>query len=147
MATVVIVDDDPTWPDQFQQLAAGLRRHLGDDIVGIDHIGSTSVPGLAAKDIIDLQVTVASLTGADRLAPGFQQAGYVLTPYQLDHRPARDPSDPGAAAAYARLKRGLAERLGDNLRASTELKDHACDLIVAAAQDWASTGRQHHHDD
>src|SRR5215217_3863100 len=95
MANVVIVDYDPTWPDQFKQLAADLRRHLGGDILGIDHIGSTSVPGLAAKDVIDLQVTVASLTDADRLAPAFQRAGHVLTPYQLDHRPAGDRVTPG----------------------------------------------------
>jgi GrpB-like predicted nucleotidyltransferase (UPF0157 family) len=49
---------------------------------------------------------------------------------------------PGAAAAYARLKRALAERLGGDLATYTEIKDPACDLI-AAAEDWASTGRQH----
>jgi dephospho-CoA kinase len=81
MAIVVIVDYDPTWPDQFEQLAAGLRRHLGEGVLAIDHIGSTAVPGLAAKDVIDLQVTVASLADADWLAPAFQRAGYVLTPY------------------------------------------------------------------
>jgi GrpB-like predicted nucleotidyltransferase (UPF0157 family) len=95
MATIAIVDYDPTWPEQFQRLAAGLRRRLGDAAVSIDHIGSTSVPGLAAKDVIDLQVTVASLADADRLAPAFQQAGYAPTPYRQDHRPAGDTSDPG----------------------------------------------------
>jgi GrpB-like predicted nucleotidyltransferase (UPF0157 family) len=48
---------------------------------------------------------------------------------------------PLAAAAYARLKRGLSERFGDDLRAYTELKDPVCDVIVAAAEDWASAGR------
>jgi GrpB-like predicted nucleotidyltransferase (UPF0157 family) len=183
MAAVAIVDYDPTWPDQFGQLAAALRRQLGDPVLAIDHIGSTSVPGLAAKDIIDLQVTVADLADADRLAPAFQQAGYAATPYRLDHRPAGDASDPGlwekrlwrsppgagrrrvnvhvrvagwpnqryallfrdylrvrprAAAAYERLKRGLADRVGDDLAVYTELKDHACDLIVVAAEDWAA---------
>ena len=49
---------------------------------------------------------------------------------------------PAAAAAYARLKRGLAERLGDDLAAytETEVKDHACDLIAVAAEDWARGG-------
>jgi GrpB-like predicted nucleotidyltransferase (UPF0157 family) len=48
---------------------------------------------------------------------------------------------PQAAAAYARLKRALAERLGDDLVAYTDLKDHACDLIVVAAEEWAAGGR------
>ena len=48
MVTVAIVDYDPTWPEQFEQVAAALRRHLGDAAVAIDHIGSTAVPGLAA---------------------------------------------------------------------------------------------------
>lgn len=176
MSAVAIVDYDPTWPDQFEQLAAALARQLSD-VLAIDHIGSTAVPGLAAKDIIDLQVTVGSLADADRLTPAFQQAGYTATPYRLDHQPAGDASDPGlwekrlwqtppgagrrvnvhvrvagwpnqryallfrdylrahprAAAAYARLKRGLADRHGDDLAGYTELKDSACDLIVAAA--------------
>jgi GrpB-like predicted nucleotidyltransferase (UPF0157 family) len=48
---------------------------------------------------------------------------------------------PGAAAAYARLKRELAHRLGDDLASYTQLKDPACDLVIVAAQDWAATDR------
>jgi GrpB-like predicted nucleotidyltransferase (UPF0157 family) len=184
MATGVIVDYDPTWPDQFEQLAAALRRRLNDGVISIDHIGSTAVPELAAKDIIDLQVTVASLADADRLAPAFQQLGYSATPWRRDHQPAGDASNPGlwekrlwqsppgarrvnahvrvtgwpnqryallfrdylrahphAAAAYERLKRALAERLGDDLIAYTEVKDPACDLIIVGAEEWAAGSR------
>ena len=95
MAAVVIVDSDPTWPRQFEELAAGLRQHLDGEVVSIDHIGSTAVPGLRAKDVIDIQVTVADLAQADRLAPAFERAGYRAAPYRHDHRPAGDPSDPG----------------------------------------------------
>ena len=95
MAAVVIEDYDPTWPEQFERLAAGLRPHLGDGAVAIDHIGSTAVPGLSAKDVIDIQVTVADLTKADRLAPAFERAGYRATPYRHDHRPAGDQRGPG----------------------------------------------------
>ena len=94
MATVAIVDYDPTWPEQFEELAAALRRQLGDGVTGIDHIGSTAVPGLAAKDVIDLQVTVSDLAQADRLGPALERAGYLATPYRHDHRPAGDLSDP-----------------------------------------------------
>ena len=53
-----------------------MARQLGDALLAIEHIGSTAVPGLAAKDIIDLQVTVGSLADADRLAPAFERSGY-----------------------------------------------------------------------
>ena len=70
----MIVDHDPAWPDRFTAIAAELRERVGDDAVRIDHIGSTSVPDLAAKDVIDLQITVARLGDADawpdELLPG-----------------------------------------------------------------------------
>jgi GrpB-like predicted nucleotidyltransferase (UPF0157 family) len=59
---IVIVDYRPEWPEEFARIAAGLRGALGELALRIDHIGSTSVPGLSAKDIIDVQVTVAALT-------------------------------------------------------------------------------------
>jgi len=52
---------NPNWPVSFRSIAADLRCAFGDRAMRIDHIGSTSVPGLAAKDRIDIQVTVASL--------------------------------------------------------------------------------------
>ena len=62
MAPNTIFDYQPTWPERFAELAAGIRLVVGDDAVRIDHIGSTSVPGLASKDVIDLQVTVADIS-------------------------------------------------------------------------------------
>jgi GrpB-like predicted nucleotidyltransferase (UPF0157 family) len=59
---ILIVAYRPEWPQEFQQIANHLRDALGEYALRIDHIGSTSVPGLAAKDVIDLQVTVAELT-------------------------------------------------------------------------------------
>ena len=49
------------WPDEFQTIASSLRQGLGDLALRIDHIGSPSVPGLAAKDVIDIQITVSKL--------------------------------------------------------------------------------------
>lgn len=72
---IVIVEYRPTWPQEFQRIARQLQDALGDLALRIDHIGSTSVAGLAAKDIIDAQVTVATLTH-DLDAP-FAQAGCV----------------------------------------------------------------------
>lgn len=59
---IVIVDYRPEWPQEFERIATQLRSALGSAALRIDHIGSTSVPGLSAKDIIDVQVTVAALT-------------------------------------------------------------------------------------
>src|SRR5262245_3959012 len=59
---VEIVEYQESWPTEFQAIGGELRRGLRHAL-RIDHIGSTAVPGLAAKDIIDVQITVASLTG------------------------------------------------------------------------------------
>ena len=56
-----IVDYDQGWPAEFEAIACRLREALGPLALRIDHIGSTSVPGLCAKDVIDVQVTVAEL--------------------------------------------------------------------------------------
>jgi GrpB-like predicted nucleotidyltransferase (UPF0157 family) len=66
---VAIVDYQPQWPADFDQLAAQLREAMGQAAVAIDHVGSTSVPGLPAKDCIDVQVrvTVVDETTAVRL--------------------------------------------------------------------------------
>ncbi len=83
---VEIIPYQPRWADEFRAIAATLRRGLGPLALRIDHIGSTSVAGLAAKDIIDVQITVAALC-EDALA-AMEAIGYTLPeiPYR-DHRP------------------------------------------------------------
>ena len=58
MKSIEIVPYDENWPREFAEIAGPLRAALGEVALRIDHIGSTSVPGLAAKDIIDVHVTV-----------------------------------------------------------------------------------------
>ncbi len=58
---VRIADYDPAWASEFASIGATLRRALGDLALRIDHIGSTSIVGLGAKPIIDVQVSVAAL--------------------------------------------------------------------------------------
>jgi GrpB-like predicted nucleotidyltransferase (UPF0157 family) len=58
---IVIAPYDPQWPLAFQRLGTPLHAALGDLALRIDHIGSTAVPGLSAKDVIDVQITVATL--------------------------------------------------------------------------------------
>jgi GrpB-like predicted nucleotidyltransferase (UPF0157 family) len=62
---------DPAWPARFAEIGTALRGALGDMALRIDHIGSTSVPGLVAKPIIDIQVSVARL---DPVAPSAMRA-------------------------------------------------------------------------
>ncbi|MFF4875703.1 dephospho-CoA kinase [Micromonospora sp. NPDC000668] len=82
---------DPNWPEQYARLAARIRHALAPADLRIDHIGSTAVPGLAAEDVIDVQVAVPSLADADRvLADRLANAGFPPVPGQWwdDPRPA-----------------------------------------------------------
>ena len=74
---VEIVPYDPAWPRRFAVLAAGLREALGAVALRIDHIGSTSVPGLAAKPIIDVQISVASFDPLDTYKLPLERVGFV----------------------------------------------------------------------
>ncbi|MEC3974147.1 dephospho-CoA kinase [Amycolatopsis sp. H20-H5] len=67
---------DATWPAQAERLLTRIRLAVGERAVRADHIGSTAVPGLAAKNIIDLQVTVPELADAEALADTLTAAGF-----------------------------------------------------------------------
>lgn len=97
----VIVPSDPTWETQAARLAARLEAAAPADILAVDHIGSTAVPGLDAKDIIDLQLTVADLATADRIAPLLAAAGFPLWPGVFADSP--KPSHPDPADWAKRL--------------------------------------------
>jgi len=77
---IEIVDYDPNWPGRFDAEAARLRDALGDVALRIEHVGSTSVPGLAAKPVIDIQVSVPSFDPEDRYARPLVQLGYEQFP-------------------------------------------------------------------
>lgn len=73
---IVVVDYDPLWPLLFQKEADAISRILGDNLVLIHHIGSTSVPFLAAKPIIDIMPVVKDLSGVDAVSGEFVKLGY-----------------------------------------------------------------------
>jgi GrpB-like predicted nucleotidyltransferase (UPF0157 family) len=75
---VVIAAYDPGWPELFSELAASLRQALGETALRIDHIGSTSVPGLDAKPVIDLQISVASFDPLDAYRIPIESVGFVF---------------------------------------------------------------------
>jgi len=91
---VTIVDYDPDWPGRYDRLAADIRTALGAKVLEIDHVGSTSVPELPAKDIIDIVLTVADPTAEDDYIPALTGIGYELTvrePSFHEHRCLRLP--------------------------------------------------------
>lgn len=99
---VELVEYDPRWPVRYAALAAQLRAALGEVIVELGHVGSTSVPGLAAKDIIDIDLTVADPRDEDRYVPALAALGYVLVvrePWWHEHRCLHLPVTESGAAA------------------------------------------------
>ncbi|SDZ09594.1 dephospho-CoA kinase [Micromonospora pattaloongensis] len=99
-AAAVLADPDPGWPEQFARLAARIRYAVGADR-RVEHIGSTAVPGLPARDVLDVQLGVASLDEADALAETLAAAGLPPRPRRWFDAP--EPSAPEAAAAATRL--------------------------------------------
>jgi dephospho-CoA kinase len=96
-----IVESDPDWPRQARLLMARIERAAGSSALRIDHIGSTSVPGLAAKDVLDLQLTVAGIGDADTLVEPLANAGFPRVP-ELD-RDAPKPVAPDPAQWVKRV--------------------------------------------
>lgn len=92
-----VVPYDPTWPDQARRIIARLNTACGHRALRIDHIGSTAVPGMDAKDVIDIQITVSAIEVADELAEPLLAAGYPriesITHDNLHSRPhSEDPT-------------------------------------------------------
>jgi GrpB-like predicted nucleotidyltransferase (UPF0157 family) len=100
---IQIAEPDPSWPALFGIIAGRLREAFGPAALRIDHVGSTSVPGLAAKPIIDVQVTVRDFAG---VAEALIASGFEMAPFTHDHRP------PGTEVADAELEKRTASARG-----------------------------------
>jgi GrpB-like predicted nucleotidyltransferase (UPF0157 family) len=97
---ISILPYKPSWPNEFLEKGTMLRQFLGDLALRIDHIGSTAVPGLATKDVIDIQITAERLT--DTLERAMNLAGFQrLVNINQDHVP------PGAKAAAHQWEKWL----------------------------------------
>jgi dephospho-CoA kinase len=93
---VALIEWQPDWANDFDVLAARISKAAGSSLVRVDHIGSTSVPGMAAKDCIDVQAIVRSLAD-ERLTAGLLRAGFTRSPgawNSRDHVPERWNGDP-----------------------------------------------------
>jgi GrpB-like predicted nucleotidyltransferase (UPF0157 family) len=88
-AAVVVEDHDPAWADRFAVAGSAIREVLGDLVGDLHHVGSTSVPGLAAKPIIDIDLIVADTADESRYVPALQTLRYRLLlrePWWYGHR-------------------------------------------------------------
>lgn len=80
---------DPAWPERYRREEARIRAALGVRALTVDHVGSTAVPGLAAKDRIDIDLIVADPADEDAYVPDLAAAGYTLRtrePHWYEHR-------------------------------------------------------------
>jgi GrpB-like predicted nucleotidyltransferase (UPF0157 family) len=75
--SVIVEEYDPAWPDDFELLRQRIWPHLADVALRIEHVGSTSVPGLAAKPIIDMTIVVASRNQVPKTIERLASLGYV----------------------------------------------------------------------
>ncbi|MEE4492916.1 GrpB family protein [Streptomyces sp. BE230] len=124
---VDVVGYRPQWPEEFKSLAAVLRGALGDHAVGIDHVGSTSVPGLPAKNCIDVQVRMRSVDKA-QCVPLLSAIGFRCRP---------EPWNCCEVSAWGVFKQRLALSVPD-LVDYGQIKAPATEVLMAAAEGWAS---------
>jgi GrpB-like predicted nucleotidyltransferase (UPF0157 family) len=93
-APITLADYDPEWPAQFEREAARIRAALGADALRVEHVGSTSVPGVAAKPIIDIVLAVPDSSDEASYVPRLEAAGYELRirePGWFEHRVFKGP--------------------------------------------------------
>lgn len=103
-SVILVVPYKPSWPSEFTAIGAEVRAALGDVALAVHHIGSTSVPGLAAKDVIDVQVTVADLD-----APVQRPLENIGFTFRNDVR--KDHPPPGMALLPEELEKRYFQRL------------------------------------
>jgi GrpB-like predicted nucleotidyltransferase (UPF0157 family) len=162
---VQLVDYDPDWPGLFQREADRIRAVLGERVVQLEHVGSTSVPGLAAKPIIDIMLIVPDSADEPAYIPDLEAAGYVLVirePDWYQHRCFKGPDTninlhvyspgcpeieryllfrdrlrghPGDREHYQRAKRELVERDWTYVQQYADAKTEVVEAIIARARE------------
>jgi GrpB-like predicted nucleotidyltransferase (UPF0157 family) len=137
---LTIVPYDPTWPERFQEHRDAISTTLGPVAVRVEHIGSTSVPGLGAKPIIDILVTVDDITAEEDYLPPLLAAGYQLRVREPGHRMVRTPS----RDTHVHILQDDASEAHDYLVLRDWLRQHDADRALyekvkrsLADQEWA----------
>ncbi|SEF34917.1 GrpB domain, predicted nucleotidyltransferase, UPF0157 family [Amycolatopsis pretoriensis] len=141
-STVTLADYDPEWPELFEREAERVRGALGERVLVLEHVGSTSVPGLCAKPIIDILLVVPDSDDEDTYVPALEAAGYRLVIREPDwekHRCFKGPDTNVNLHVYS-PGNGQTERyrlLRDRMRAHPEERDlYAAKKRELAAKEW-----------
>jgi GrpB-like predicted nucleotidyltransferase (UPF0157 family) len=164
-----LVTYSPLWPAEFERAARSIRDALGPAALLVEHMGSTSVPGLAAKPIIDITLAVPDSAQEAAYVPALRQAGFrlrVREPHWFEHRVFRgqDPvsnlhvysagcpeidrvllfrdrlrANPSERELYEQTKRRLAAQRWDFVQNYADAKTAVVEGIIARAQAEAST--------
>ena len=164
--TLVISDYDSAWPSRFAELEARTRAALGEAALAVEHIGSTSVPRLAAKPIIDVLVVVADVDDESSYVAALEDAGFVLRVREARHRMFRTPDrdvhihvyssgdqairdyldlrdwlrvDESDRALYADVKRDLAQRPWSDMNHYAEAKSDVIQQVLGRARTWRAS--------
>jgi GrpB-like predicted nucleotidyltransferase (UPF0157 family) len=147
---IVIADYDPAWPERFRREEAKIRRSLGEAALAVEHIGSTSVPRLAAKPIVDILLVVEDSGEEASYLPAMEEAGYVLRvrePNFEEHRMFRTPGKDVHVHVFSVGSKEI-ERLlllRDRLRGNERDRElYASTKRKLASRDWPSM--QHYAD-
>ena len=171
---IVLVEYDPEWPAWFARAEQQIRGALGDAVRQLDHVGSTSVPRLAAKPLIDVNLVVADTIDEAAYVPQLEAVGYSLRvrePDWYEHRLLRgfDPPvnlhvfPPGCEEVermlvfrdwllaneadrelYARAKGELAQKEWKYVQNYADAKTDVIQEILARAQTWKSPANRAH---
>ena len=137
-ARIELAEYDPEWPRLYEREAERIGRALGARMLRIEHVGSTSVPGLAAKPLIDIVLVVADTTDEAEYVPPLEAAGYVLRirePDWFEHRLFKGPDTNVNVHTFSEGCEEVDRMVGfrDWLRAHDEDRD----LYLAAKRELA----------
>jgi dephospho-CoA kinase len=130
-----MTDPDPAWPVRADLLAARISTAAGG--LPVEHIGSTSIPGLPAKDVIDLQLVVPDLPAADRLERPLADAGFPRVAGIDRDNPHPDPAVPGSTGPSSWSKRLHANAdPGQSVNLHLRVRDAANRRHAVLFRDW-----------
>lgn len=167
-AAITLVDYDQRWPQRFQDTAERVRQALREQALAVEHIGSTAVPWLAAKPIVDVLLTVADVTAEGAYVPRLESVGLELRVREPKHRMLRTPArdvhlhvyesdspevrdyldlrdwlrvDAGDRELYGATKRRLAQKQWDDMNEYADAKTDVIRDVLTRARAWRAATR------